>query len=139
MKRLRCSCILLVLLIPVLVIAQNYSYIGTKNCRKCHIQQFKSWADTKMAKAFEILKPGERAEAKQKAGLDPGKDYTTDVECLPCHTTGYGQPGGFESVEKTPELVGVSCEMCHGAGSEYSKDEHMSLKNKNYKLFYLRF
>ncbi len=111
-----------------------YSYVGTKGCRKCHIKQFKSWKETKMAKAYDILKPGERAEAKAKAGLDPQKDYTTDPECLPCHTTGYGKPGGFVSLEETPELVGVSCEMCHGAGSEYVKEQYMHLKNKNYKL-----
>jgi hypothetical protein len=111
-----------------------YSYVGTKGCKKCHIKQFKSWNATKMAKAYDILKPGERAEAKAKAGLDPQKDYTKDPECLPCHTTGYGEPGGFVSLEESPQLVGVSCEMCHGAGSEYVKEQYMHLKNKNYKL-----
>lgn len=114
--------------------SQEYSFVGTKGCKKCHIKQYKSWAETKMAKAYDILKPGERAEAKKKADLDPEKDYTQDAECLPCHTTGYGKPGGFVSLEKTPELVGVSCEMCHGAGSEYIKEQYMHLKNKNYKL-----
>lgn len=113
---------------------KEYSYIGTKGCKKCHIKQFKSWKETKMAQAYEILKPGERAEAKKKAGLDPDKDYTKVAECLPCHTTGYGKAGGFVSLEKSPELVGVSCEMCHGAGGEYTKKQYMSLKNKNYKL-----
>lgn len=114
--------------------SKDYSFVGTKGCKKCHIKQFKSWKETKMAKAYDILKPGERAEAKKKAGLDPQKDYTEDAECLPCHTTGYGKPGGFVSLEKTPQLVGISCEMCHGAGSEYTKNQYMSLKNKNYKL-----
>ncbi len=112
----------------------DYNYIGTKGCKKCHIKQYKSWAKTKMASAYEILKPGERAEAKEKAGLDAQKDYTTDGECLACHTTGYGKAGGFVSLEETPQLAGVSCEMCHGAGSEYVKEQYMHLKNKNYKL-----
>jgi hypothetical protein len=111
----------------------EYSYIGTKKCKKCHLKQYKSWAQTKMANVYDLLKPGERAEAKTKAGLDPEKDYTQDPECLPCHTTGYGKPGGFVSLEKTPELAGVSCEMCHGAGSEYTREQFMSNKNKNYK------
>lgn len=111
-----------------------FSYIGTKACKKCHIKQYKSWAKTKMSKVYDLLKPGERSEAKKKVGLDPEKDYTKDAECLPCHTTGYGKPGGFVSFEETPELVGVNCEMCHGAGSEYTKDQYMSLKNKEYKL-----
>jgi hypothetical protein len=114
--------------------AGTLSFIGNNKCKPCHLQQFKSWETTNMAKAYEILKPGERADAKKKAGLDPAKDYTADPKCLACHTTGYGETGGFVSVEKTPALVGVGCEMCHGAGGEYIKPEHMSLKNKEYKL-----
>jgi len=134
MKRyLLCSLLAVLILTPALSFPADYSYLGTKKCKKCHIKQFKSWRDSKMAKAFELLKPGVRAEAKKSAGLDPAKDYTTDAECLPCHTTGYGKPGGFVSMEKTPLLAGVSCEMCHGPGSEYTKKENMSLKNKHYK------
>ena len=112
----------------------EYGYIGTKGCKKCHLKQARSWEQTKMAQAYDLLKPGERADAKKSVGLDPEKDYTKDSECLPCHTTGYGKPGGFVSLEKTPELAGVGCEMCHGAGSEYTQEQYMSLKNKEFKL-----
>ena len=71
-----------------------------------------------MAQSFDILKPDSRIEAKKKADLDPKRDYSKDSKCLPCHTTGYGQPGGFVSIEKTPLLVGVQCESCHGPGEE---------------------
>ena len=113
--------------------ASEHAFVGTKNCRKCHIKEWKSWAETKMAKTFETLKPGAAAEAKTNAGLDPDKDYTTDPKCVACHVTGYGQPGGFVSIEETPDRAGVGCEMCHGPGGTYTKTEHMSLKNKNYK------
>ena len=86
-----------------------------------------------MAKAFDLLKPGARAEQKVAAGLDPNKDYTKDAECLPCHTVGYGQKGGFVDIEKTPNHAGVGCEMCHGPGGTYTQDQHMSLKNQEYK------
>ena len=76
---------------------------------------------------------GAAAAAKKKANLDPQKDYTHDEKCLGCHTTGYGKPGGFVSLEKTPDLVGVQCESCHGPGSEYLKEGAMTLKNKEYK------
>jgi len=114
--------------------ASEHAFVGNKDCRKCHLKEFKSWNETKMANAYEILKSGQRAEAKERVGLDPEKDYTQDVECLPCHTTGYGKSGGFVSLEKTPELAGVGCESCHGAGAEYTKKEYMSLQNKEYKL-----
>jgi hypothetical protein len=84
-----------------------------------------------MAKSFELLKPGVRAEAKKKFKQDPAKDYTHDSSCLPCHTTGYGRAGGFRSIEETPDLAGVQCESCHGAHSEVLKV--MTIKNKSYK------
>jgi hypothetical protein len=113
--------------------APEHAYVGSKNCKKCHIKEHRSWAETKMAQTFELLKPGVRAEAKTKAGLDPQKDYTTDKTCLPCHTTGFGKPGGFVDIETTPDLAGTGCEMCHGAGGTYTQDQHMSLKNREYK------
>jgi len=108
-------------------------YVGSKNCRICHINEHKSWAATKMANAFESLKPGVCAEKKKAAGLDPAKDYTADKTCLPCHTTGYGRAGGFVDIATTPDLAGVGCEVCHGAGGTYTAKEHMSLQNKEYK------
>ena len=67
--------------------AQEHAYVGSTKCKMCHLKEHKSWADTKMAQAFDVLKPGERAEAKTAAGLDPDQDYTTDTTCLPCHVT----------------------------------------------------
>lgn len=113
---------------------EEFAYVGSKNCKKCHIKEHRSWEATKMAQAFESLKPGVAADKKKAAGLDPDKDYTTDKECVGCHTTGFGKPGGFVDIATTPDLAGVGCEMCHGPGGTYTKDEHMSLKNKEYKL-----
>lgn len=113
--------------------AEDHAYISSKKCKMCHLKEYKSWETTKMANAFEVLKPGERAEAKQAAGLETDKDYTTDPTCLPCHVTGYGLEGGFKDIESTPDLIGVGCEMCHGPGGTYAKSEYMSLKNKEYK------
>jgi hypothetical protein len=109
------------------------AYVGARKCRACHLKQFQSWEQTRMAKAFELLKPGVHADAKKKMNVDPAKDYTADEKCLPCHTTGFGRPGGFVSVEKTPEMEGVQCESCHGPGGEFLKEGFMTLKNKEYK------
>ena len=105
-------------------------YVGVKKCKMCHIKQFKSWEKTSMATSFENLKAGMKADAKKKAGLDPEKDYTTDANCLVCHTTGYGKPGGFTSIEATPKLINVQCESCHGPGGDFRK----VMKDKKFKL-----
>ncbi len=131
-----CSLALVALLLAVGLpwsSAEEHAYVGSQDCKKCHLKEYRSWEETKMASSFDNLKPGTRVEAKEKAGLDPNKDYTTDPECLPCHTTGYGKPGGFVDVETTPDLVGVGCEMCHGPGGTYIQDGYMTLKNREYK------
>jgi len=86
-----------------LSMGQDATYVGTKKCKVCHGKQFKSWEQTKMAKAFDLLKPEEQKKA----------------ECSSCHTTGLGKEGGFKNLEETPAMVGVQCEACHGPGSIY--------------------
>lgn len=137
----RCLFVSRTLVLPALILclaasagtAGEDAYVGSKKCKMCHFKEWTSWSETKMAKAFEKLKPGESAEAKKAAGLDPAKDYTKDAACLPCHTTGYGQPGGFADLEKSPDLAGVGCEMCHGPGGTYIQSQYMSLVNKEFK------
>ncbi len=111
----------------------GFSYAGTKKCKPCHLKEYNAWSETKMAKAFDLLKPGAAAAAKTKAKLDPNTDYSKDPTCLACHTTGYGKPGGFVDMESTPDMAGVGCEMCHGPGGTYLKTEYMSLQNKEFK------
>jgi hypothetical protein len=123
--------VLFVMAAMIAVNADAAKYIGAKKCKACHMKQYKAWNKTNMATSFENLKPGVKAEEKKKAGLDPDKDYTTDADCLRCHTTGYGKEGGFESMEKTPKLANVQCESCHGPGSEFRK---VMKKNKKFKL-----
>ena len=122
------------LLAAVPAAAEEHAYVGSKSCKKCHIKEYKSWEETKMASAYESLKPGVDVEAKAEMGFSADEDYTQNAECVGCHVTGYGKPGGFVSEAETPELVGVGCEMCHGAGGTYIQDGYMTLKNKEYKL-----
>ena len=109
------------------MLSADHTYVGSGKCKMCHVATHKSWKKTKMANAFELLKPGSAIEAKTKHGLDPAKDYTTDANCLACHTTGYGHDGGYaiadpndqKAVRQAKRLQGVGCESCHGAGSTY--------------------
>ena len=134
MKKVLIAVVSFMFVVALLVVtgvnADAAKYVGAKKCKACHMKQYKSWKKTAMATSFENLKPGVKADAKKKAGLDADKDYTADAKCLKCHTTGYGK-GGFVSMEKTPKLAGVQCEGCHGPGGEYKK---LMKKNKKFKL-----
>ena len=85
------------------------TYIGVKRCLSCHPKQCATWQKTKHArKAWEIA---------------PERKWVP-AECFPCHATGYGQPTGFKDPESTPELGGVTCEACHGPGSNHEEICH---------------
>jgi len=116
----------------------RYAYVGSFRCKKCHLNEYKSWEATRMGKSFDILKPGQHKEAKEKFKIDAGKDYTKDETCLKCHTTGFHQAGGYaipagddeKVVRKAEQLAGVGCESCHGPGSAYVEKFEEILKSK---------
>lgn len=82
-------------------------YLSESTCRGCHPSAHNGVADTAHAGAFATLKRiGQGANA----------------QCLPCHTVGFGQPGGFVSEATTPLLAGVQCENCHGPGGGHVAD-----------------
>lgn len=82
-------------------------YVGdnAKICGLCHADQVKAWKEWPMAKAWDDLSAEEK----------------TKEECVKCHVTGYGEPGGFVSEKETPKLVNVQCEACHGPAGEHMK------------------
>ena len=104
-------------------------FVGATKCNgSCHDPYYQAWKDSIHGKTFTLLQPGERAEAKERVKLDPEKDYTTTPLCLRCHTTGYGQSGGFKPAGSKnkkgkdvsskidpdePNFEQVGCEMCH--------------------------
>lgn len=40
--------------------------------------------------------------------------------CIPCHVTGFQEASGFKSSAETPHLEDISCEECHGPGSNHA-------------------
>jgi len=86
-------------------------YVGSFTCKNCHEKEFKSFINyAKKSKSFESIE-------RVKKGLT-----ADEVKgCYFCHTTGYGKPGGFVSIEKTPELKNAGCEVCHGPGELHVK------------------
>lgn len=125
------------------VVGDKYEYVGDSKCKLCHIKQHKSRLETRMGKAFDTLKPGEKADVKKAHGLDPQKDYTKDETCLACHTTGFGKAGGYavpdpndkKAVKLAKKRQNVGCESCHGPGSAYIEVFMDILRSKrNYKV-----
>ena len=123
--------------------SDDAEYVGSSKCKKCHNKEHKSWKETKKFKKLDTLKPGAAVEAKQKANLDPQKDYSADSGCLKCHATGFGHTGGYivpdaadeKAVKKAKKLGGVGCESCHGPGSGYIKlHEEIKKSKRTYKV-----
>ena len=86
------------------------AYVGSDVCVECHEVEHANF--TKYARKSHSYQSLE----KMKKGL-------TSQElrgCYACHTTGYGKPGGFVSVEETPELKDAGCEVCHGPGGRHA-------------------
>jgi len=84
---------------------ENQEFTGAKRCASCHFDQYMSWRKTGHAKAFDVLTP----------------KYQTDEKCVKCHVTGLGAASGFKDIKTTPALAGVTCEVCHGPGSEHER------------------
>ena len=99
--------------------AATPTYVGGAKCKMCHKGEkngniWETWLETKHAKAMDVL-------------VEKGEQ--NNAECLACHTTGYGTPSGYDAVAdemKVAESLGsVSCEACHGPGSEYKSKKVM--------------
>ena len=130
-----------------IISSNGATYIGVKKCKSCHFKQWNSWRKTKMAKAFDSLKPGVKSEEKTKLKFDPNKDYTKDATCLVCHVSGFGMPGGYvvaadgdaEALKQAKDNAGVTCEGCHGPGSKSIEIQEDIKENKRpYKFAELR-
>lgn len=100
--------------------AAKFGYIGATKCKTCHQKdadgaQFSKWLDSKHSKAYETLASEEAKKiAKEKGIADPQKAK----ECIKCHVTGYDADASLLGPKYAVE-EGVSCESCHGPGSEY--------------------
>jgi len=85
----------------------NATTVGSAACKSCHPAEFEAWSRSAHARAVKTL------EAKHKQ---------TDPDCLRCHTTAYGRPGGFPEkglVAQHADLAAVGCESCHGPGGDH--------------------
>ncbi len=82
-------------------------YFGSESCGLCHVNLHADWADTLHAGALETLAAIGQAE---------------NADCLPCHTVGFGEEGGYVDRETTNALKGVGCESCHGPARDHAQN-----------------
>lgn len=80
---------------------EEAGYATAAPCVRCHERHFMAWTFSDHARAWESL-------VARKATENP--------ECVACHSTGWGQPGGYADL--TPAAAAtwkaVQCEACHG-------------------------
>jgi len=76
-------------------------------CGFCHPTTHDEWLTTKHHEALESLE-----------AIGQGSNPI----CLPCHTVGFGEAGGYVNRATTDALAGVQCENCHGAGGPHVSD-----------------
>ena len=103
---------------------RNGDYVGSEKCESCHEDSYRIWKKSKHAHAWRSLQ-NHNDEDYPKS--DPAR--THDPECISCHVVGwhptefFPYKTGYWSEEKTPHLLNVGCESCHGPGGEHVKAE----------------
>ncbi len=94
---------------PLLLSKQGYN--GQESCATCHQGAHETWSLTNHAYAFDTL-------------VEHGSNR--DPECLPCHTVGWDQPGGYSLTRPVGYLEGVQCESCHGRGGPHQSPDFLT-------------
>lgn len=96
----------LLALAAIMVTAEDakHEYVGEKKCKMCHKDVYTAWEASDHATTFADLSDEEKAKP----------------ECVTCHITGEMADGTV--------IENVSCEACHGPGSDYKSAKIMSKK-----------
>ncbi|MGQ9472166.1 MAG: multiheme c-type cytochrome [Candidatus Aminicenantales bacterium] len=118
-----------IILFTLLLAQTNFTYVGAAKCAMCHRtekqgQQHPIWEKSNHAGSFNALSSPQAATYAQSAGV---ANPPESPQCLKCHAPLF---------DKAAELKaeGVTCEVCHGPGSEYRKlnimkDRELAVKN----------
>jgi hypothetical protein len=131
--------VLLTILILVFMFSSTafaeHEYVGASSCKICHRlakygDQYSIWENSAHARAYETLSTDKAKENGRKHGVD---DPRKSIKCLKCHATAADAPP--EAKEDSYKIEeGVTCEACHGPGSDYKsmsimKDREKALAN----------
>ena len=109
------------------LLEENGRFVGSAKCQSCHEKSYDIWKKSLHAHAYDTL-----------ANLDPPRNF--DPECVSCHVVGwhptsfFPYASGFESKEKTPQLMNTGCEDCHGPGEKHCAVELSGSEELKQKL-----
>jgi len=111
------------------VLAQTPTYVGAQKCQICHRtekqgQQYPIWEGSKHSQSFAALSTPLAAERAKAAGCTTPPPESP--ACLKCHAPLFDKAADLKA-------EGVSCEICHGPGSEYRKLSLMKDKSEAVK------
>lgn len=74
------------------------AHVPSERCGRCHRKEFEAWGKGPHRQAWATLVRAGRSE---------------NPDCLACHTSGFGEAGGFQTPRTTPGLASVNCQVCH--------------------------
>ena len=84
--------------------ATEPGFAASGRCAQCHTAEIAKWSFSKHSRAWESL-----LTHSTKGSIE-------NPDCISCHTTGFGQVGGFGEPTDTNirKFKAVQCEACHG-------------------------
>ncbi|MCJ8345254.1 hypothetical protein MJH12_06925, partial [bacterium] len=96
------------------VLAGKNKYVGSDNCKACHINEYEQWKTTKHSRSMDIL-------FKKK------RDFVPD--CVSCHSTGFSYDSGYSITKREKWNQAVGCESCHGPGlNHFQNPTHANIR-----------
>ena len=93
--------------------ASEPGFAASGRCAQCHTAEMAKWSFSKHSRAWESLL------------THSVKGSTENPDCISCHTTGFGQVGGFGEPTDTNirKFKAVQCEACHGPLNGHPNDK----------------
>jgi len=91
-------------------------FLGDRSCKGCHEAAWATYVKSDHMQAFATL---------QKKGQH------FEPDCLVCHTTGYQYKNGYSDDPPNNRLINVQCEVCHGYGTEHTRDGKYAARAKD--------
>ena len=111
------------MLLETSVLVAQYTTLGPGSCggdkSTCHASEFKNQVD-KHKNSLDDMTSDDAKKYAENSGVGAANILKGTSKCMSCHSTAIANKGDAEVED------GVSCESCHGPGSEY-RDVHKDI------------